>query len=288
MSKRKLRQLVEEGLVQGWDDPRMPTLDGMRRRGYTPASIRNFVELAGISKANSTVDVGMLEFCLREDLDRTAPRAMCVLRPLKVVLTNYPADKSDDIVLARHPKDESMGTRTIPFARELYIDRSDFEEVPPPGFKRLVPGGEVRLRGAYVIKCEEVVKDADGNITELRCTADLATLGANPEGRKVKGVIHWVPAAASVPVEVRLYDRLFSHENPDAADGDYRDHINPASLQVLQGARAEPSLAQAQPEDRFQFEREGYFVADRYDSKPGAPVFNLTIGLRDSWAKQQG
>lgn len=287
MSKRKLRQLVEEGLVQGWDDPRMPTLDGMRRRGYTPASIRNFVEMAGITKSNSTVDVGMLEFCLREDLDRRAPRAMCVLRPLKVVLTNYPADKADEIVLPRHPKDDSMGTRTVPFARELYIDRSDFEEVPPPGFKRLVAGCEVRLRGAYVIKCEEIVKDAEGNITELRCTADLATLGANPEGRKVKGVIHWVPAAASVPVEVRLYDRLFSHESPDAAEGDYRDHINPQSLQVLQGARAEPSLLQAQPEERFQFEREGYFVADRQDSKPGAPVFNLTIGLRDSWAKQK-
>src|SRR5690606_19228482 len=201
-------------------------------------------EMAGISKANSTVDVGMLEFCLREDLDRTAPRAMCVLRPLKVVLTNFPEGQVDDIVLPRHPKDESMGTRTVPFSHELYIDRSDFEEVPPPGFKRLVTGGEVRLRGAYVIKCEEVVKDADGRIAELRCTADLATLGANPEGRKVKGVIHWVSAAASVPVEVRLYDRLFSHESPDAAEGDYRDHINPQSLTVLQGARAEPSLLQ--------------------------------------------
>jgi glutaminyl-tRNA synthetase len=287
MSKRKLRQLVEEGLVQGWDDPRMPTLDGMRRRGYTPTSIRNLVEMAGITKSNSTVDVGMLEFCLREDLDRTAPRALCVLRPLKVVLTNYPADKHEDIVLARHPKDETMGTRAVPFARELYIDRSDFEEVPPPGWKRLVTGGEVRLRGAYVIKCDEVVKDAAGNITELRCSCDLATLGANPEGRKVKGVIHWVPANESVPVEVRLYDRLFSHEAPDAAEGDYRDHMNPQSLVVLQGCRAEPALANAAPEERFQFEREGYFCADRHDSKRGAPVFNLTIGLRDSWAKQQ-
>jgi glutaminyl-tRNA synthetase len=180
-----------------------------------------------------------------------------------------------------------MGSRSVPFARELYIDRSDFEEVPPPGFKRLVAGGEVRLRGAYVIKCDEVVKDAAGNITELRCSCDMATLGANPEGRKVKGVIHWVPANESVPVEVRLYDRLFSHEAPDAADGDYRDHMNPQSLVVLQGCRAEPALAQALPEDRYQFEREGYFCADRHDSKPGAPVFNLTIGLRDSWAKQQ-
>src|SRR5690606_34721807 len=210
--------------------------------------------------------------------DRNVPRAMCVLRPLKVVLTNYPAERSDDIVLPRHPKDESMGTRTVPFARELYIDRSDFEEVPPPGFKRLVPGGEVRLRGAYVIRCDEVVKDAAGEVSELRCSVDMATLGANPEGRKVKGVIHWVPAEASVPVEVRLYDRLFNHENPDAAGGDYRDHINPRSLEVVQGARAEPSLLAAAPEDRFQFEREGYFVADRHDSRPGAPVFNLTIG----------
>jgi len=287
MSKRKLRQLVEDGLVNGWDDPRMPTLDGMRRRGYTPASIRNLVEMAGITKSNSTVDVGMLEFCLREDLDRSAPRALCVLRPLKVVLTNYPADKREDIVLPRHPKDESMGTRSIPFARELFIDRSDFEEVPPPGWKRLIKGGEVRLRGAYVIKCDAVVKDAAGNITELHCSCDMATLGANPEGRKVKGVIHWVPAQESVPVEVRLYDRLFSHEAPDAADGDYRNHMNPQSFVVLQGCRAEPALASAVPEERFQFEREGYFCADRHDSKPGAPVFNLTIGLRDSWAKQQ-
>jgi glutaminyl-tRNA synthetase len=287
MSKRKLRQLVEEGLVVGWDDPRMPTLDGMRRRGYTPAAIRNFVEMAGISKANSTVDVGMLEHCLRDDLDRTAPRAMCVLRPLKVVLTNYPADKQDVLTMARHPKDESMGSRSIPFTRELYIDRTDFEEVPPPGFKRLIPGGEVRLRGAYVIKCEQVLKDAAGNITELHCACDMDTLGNNPEGRKVKGVIHWVPAKESLTVEVRLYERLFTHENPDAAEGDYRDKLNPASLQVLQGCRAEPSLATAQSEERFQFEREGYFCADRHDSKPGALVFNLTIGLRDTWSKQQ-
>jgi glutaminyl-tRNA synthetase len=287
MSKRKLKQLVDEKLVSGWDDPRMPTLEGMRRRGYTPASIRNLCEMVGVTKANSMVDIGMMEYCLREDLDRTAPRAMCVLRPLKVVLTNYPEDKSDDIVLPRHPKDPGMGERTVPFTRELYIDRNDFEENPPPGFKRLIPGGEVRLRGAYVIRCDEIIKDANGEVVELRCTCDLATLGANPEGRKVKGVIHWVSAQHSFPVEVRLYDRLFNAENPDDAAGDYRDNLNPESLVVLQGCRAEPSLASAQPEDRFQFEREGYFCADRYDSKPGQPVFNLTIGLRDTWAKIQ-
>jgi glutaminyl-tRNA synthetase len=285
MSKRKLKQLVDEKLVNGWTDPRMPTLEGMRRRGYTPAAIRNLVEMAGISKANSVVDVGMLEFCLRDDLDATAPRALCVLRPLKLVLTNYPQGKTEEITLARHPKKPEMGERAIPFARELYIDRNDFEEVPPPGFKRLTTGGEVRLRGAYIVRCDEVVKDADGNIIELRGTCDLATLGANPTDRKVKGVIHWVPAEASIPVEVRLYDKLFSHEAPDAAEGDYRDHINPNSLQVLTGCRAEPALANTQPEDRFQFEREGYFCADRFDSKPDALVFNLTIGLRDTWKK---
>jgi glutaminyl-tRNA synthetase len=284
MSKRKLKQLVEEGLVSGWSDPRMPTLEGMRRRGYTPAAIRNLCEMVGVTRANSMVDVGMLEYCLRDDLDRTAPRAMCVLRPLKLVITTYAEDKREVLTLARHPKDPAMGERQIPFTRELFIERGDFEEVPPPGFKRLVPGGEVRLRGAYVIRCDEVVRDAAGTIVELRCSHDAATLHNNPVGRKVKGVIHWVPAHESFPVEVRLYDRLFNHERPDAADGDYRASLNPASLQVLQGCRAEPALADAQPEDRFQFEREGYFCADRFDSKPGAPVFNLTIGLRDTWA----
>ncbi len=286
MSKRKLKQLVDEKLVSGWTDPRMPTLEGMRRRGYTPAAIRNLVEMAGISKANSVVDVGMLEYCLREDLDATAPRALCVLRPLKLTLTNYPEGKLEDLKLPRHPKNAAMGERTIPFEREVYIDRSDFEEVPPPGFKRLVKGGEVRLRGAYIVKCDEVIKDGQGNITELRGSCDLATLGNNPGDRKVKGVIHWVPAKASVPVEVRLYDKLFNHEAPDHAEGDYRSNLNPDSLKVLKDCRGEPALANAQPEDRFQFEREGYFCADRFDSKPGALVFNLTIGLRDTWSKK--
>jgi len=288
MSKRKLKQLVDEKLVMGWDDPRMPTLDGMRRRGYTPASIRNFCEMVGVTKSNSVVDVGMLEHSLRDDLDKTSPRAMCVLRPLKVVIENVPEGRKEEMTLPRHPKDESMGERKISFSRTIYIDRNDFEEVPPPGFKRLISGGEVRLRGCYVIKCEDVIKDAEGNIQELRCSYDAATLGAKPEGRKVKGVIHWVPADESIDVEVRLYDRLFSHEAPDSADGDYRDFINPESLQVLRGCKAEPSLIDAVAEERFQFEREGYFCTDKIDSAPQQPVFNLTVGLRDTWARKQG
>ena len=287
LRKRKLKQLVDENLVSGWNDPRMPTLEGMRRRGYSPASIRNFCESIGVTRTNSMVDVAMLEHALREDLDQTSPRAMAVLRPLKIVIEDYPEDKQESLKLSRHPKDESMGVRQISFRRELYIDRNDFEEIPPPGFKRLIAGGEVRLRGAYVIKCEEVIKDADGNITELRCSHDAATLGAKPEGRKVKGVIHWVPVKEAISAEVRLYDRLFLEENPDSAEGDYRDFINPDSLQVLQGCMLEPSLKDVQPEARFQFEREGYFVTDREDHKADKPVFNLTVGLRDTWGKAQ-
>jgi len=286
MSKRKLKQLVDEGLVDGWDDPRMPTLDGMRRRGYTPVSIRNFCEMVGVTKANSVVDVGMLEHSLRDDLDKTSPRAMCVLNPLKVVIENYPEDKIDVLTLPKHPKDESMGNREIPFRREVWIDRADFEEVPPPGFKRLVTGGEVRLRGSYVIKCEEVIKDDNGEIMELRATYDAATLGARPEGRKVKGVIHWVSVQDALDVEVRLYDRLFNCENPDAAEGDYRDYINPDSLVVKTGCKAEPAMADAAHEERFQFEREGYFCVDRKNSTSDKPVFNLTVTLRDTWAKK--
>jgi len=285
MSKRKLKQLVDEKLVNGWTDPRMPTLEGLRRRGYSPEAIRNFCEMVGVTKSNSLVEVGQLEFCLREHLDAAAPRAMAVLRPLKVTLANFPVEQVDVLKLSRHPKNETMGEREIPFTRELYIDRNDFEEVPPAGFKRLIPGGEVRLRGAYIIKCDQVVKDAAGNITELLCTCDMNTLGKNAEGRKVKGVIHWVPAKQAIPVEVRMYDRLFDHPAPDAAEGDYRDNMNKNSLVLLKGALVEPSLAGTQAEQRFQFEREGYFVADRFDSKPGALVFNLTIGLKDTWAK---
>ncbi|ONN69888.1 glutamine--tRNA ligase/YqeY domain fusion protein [Pseudomonas oryzihabitans] len=285
-SKRKLKQLVDEGHVHGWDDPRMSTLSGYRRRGYTPAAIRNFCEMIGVTRSNGVVDVAMLEFAIREDLDQNAPRAMCVLKPLKVVITNYPEGQVENLELARHPK-QDLGVRQLPFTRELYIDQGDYEENPPKGYKRLEPGGEVRLRGSYVIRADEAIKDADGKVVELRCSYDPDTLGKNPEGRKVKGVIHWVPAEGSVECEVRLYDRLFRSAQPEKSEegGSFLDNINPESLVVLKGCRAEPSLAQAQPEDRFQFEREGYFCVDLKDSAPGKPVFNRTVTLRDSWGQ---
>ncbi|MDQ7912266.1 glutamine--tRNA ligase/YqeY domain fusion protein [Pseudomonas sp. 102515] len=285
-SKRKLKQLVDEAHVNGWDDPRMSTLSGYRRRGYTPAAIRNFCEMIGVTRSNGVVDVAMLEFAIREDLDQNAPRAMCVLKPLKVVITNYPEGQVEHLELARHPK-QDLGVRQLPFTRELYIDQGDYEENPPKGYKRLEPGGEVRLRGSYVIRADEAIKDADGNVVELRCSYDPDTLGKNPEGRKVKGVIHWVPAEGSVECEVRLYDRLFRSAQPEKSEegGSFLDNINPESLVVLTGCRAEPSLAQAQPEDRFQFEREGYFCVDLKDSAPGKPVFNRTVTLRDSWGQ---
>ena len=285
-SKRKLKQLVDEKHVAGWDDPRMSTLVGFRRRGYTPGSIRNFCDMIGVNRAGGLVDIGMLEFSIREDLDANAPRAMCVLRPIKVVITNYPEGQVENLQLPRHPK-EDMGVRELPFGREIYIDAGDYEENPPKGYKRLEPGSEVRLRGSYVIRADEAIKDADGNVVELRCSYDPLTLGKNPEGRKVKGVIHWVPAAESVECEVRLYDRLFRSASPEKAEdeGSFLDNINPQSLEVLKGCRAEPSLASAQPEERFQFEREGYFCVDLKDSQPGAPVFNRTVTLRDSWGQ---
>lgn len=285
-SKRKLKQLVDEGHVHGWDDPRMSTLSGYRRRGYTPAAIRNFCEMIGVTRSNGVVDVAMLEFAIREDLDQNAPRAMCVLKPLKVVITNYPEGQVENLELARHPK-QDLGVRQLPFTRELYIDQGDYEENPPKGYKRLEPGGEVRLRGSYVIRADEAIKNADGTVVELRCSYDPDTLGKNPEGRKVKGVIHWVPAEGSVECEVRLYDRLFRSAQPEKSEegGSFLDNINPDSLVVLQGCRAEPSLAQARPEDRFQFEREGYFCVDPRDSAPGKPVFNRTVTLRDSWGQ---
>ncbi|MAB98287.1 MAG: glutamine--tRNA ligase [Pseudomonadaceae bacterium] len=284
-SKRKLKQLVDEGHVSGWDDPRMSTLVGFRRRGYTPGSIRHFCDLIGVNRAGGVVDIGMLEFAIRDDLDANASRAMCVLKPLKVVITNYPQDQVETLSLPRHPK-QDMGVRELPFAREIYIDAGDYEENPPKGYKRLEPGGEVRLRGSYVIRADEAIKDADGNVIELRCSYDPETLGKNPEGRKVKGVVHWVPADASVECEVRLYDRLFRSANPEKAEegASFLDNINPDSLVVLKGCRAEPSLANASLEDRFQFEREGYFCLDSKDSKPDALVFNRTVTLRDSWA----
>ncbi|RGP57255.1 glutamine--tRNA ligase/YqeY domain fusion protein [Pseudomonas abyssi] len=283
-SKRKLKQLVDEKHVDGWDDPRMSTLSAFRRRGYTPAAIREFCERIGVTRSDGVVDMGVLEFCIRDDLDANAPRAMCVLKPLKVTITNYPEGQTEELRLPRHPK-QDIGERVLPFEREIYIDREDYMVDPPKGYKRLVPGGEVRLRGSYVIRADEAITDADGNIVELLCSYDPDTLGKNPEGRKVKGVIHWVPASSSIECEVRLYDRLFNAANPDKGEEGttFLDNINPDSLQVLTGCRAEPSLADATLDDRFQFEREGYFCVDSRDSKAGAMVFNRTVTLRDSW-----
>ena len=283
-SKRKLKQLVDEKHVDGWDDPRMSTLSAFRRRGYTPAAIREFCERIGVTRSDGVVDMGVLEFCIRDDLDANAPRAMCVLKPLKVTITNYPEGQTEELRLPRHPK-QDIGERVLPFEREIYIDREDYMIDPPKGYKRLVPGGEVRLRGSYVIRADEAITDADGNIVELLCSYDPDTLGKNPEGRKVKGVIHWVPASSSIECEVRLYDRLFNAANPDKGEEGttFLDNINPDSLQVLSGCRAEPSLAEATLDDRFQFEREGYFCVDSRDSKVGAMVFNRTVTLRDSW-----
>lgn len=278
-SKRKLRKLVEGGHVNGWDDPRMPTVVGMRRRGFTPEGLRDFCQRVGVSKVDgSIVDVAMLEYCIRQSLENTAARGMAVLNPLKVTLTNLPADM--DLTHSRHPNVD-MGERVIPLTTELFIDRKDFEEEPPKGFKRLIPGGEVRLRHAYVIKCDEVIKDENGEVVELKCSIDPETLGKNPEGRKVKGVIHWVSATKGVPAEVRIYDRLFTESDPEVGD-DFLANLNPESLKVVQ-AVIEPALAQAQPEDRFQYEREGYFVADQYDHSSEKPVFNRILDLKDSF-----
>lgn len=292
-SKRKLTQLVEEGHVEDWDDPRMPTIAGMRRRGYSPAAIREFCERIGVTKSANNVEMGVLENCVRDDLNQHAPRRMAVLHPLKVVIENWPEDKVEQLQAPNHPQDESMGMRSMPFTRELYIDREDFREEAPNKFKRLVTGGEVRLRNAYVIRCEEVIKDASDEIIELRCSCDLETLNRNPEGRKVKGVIHWVSAPYGIVAEVRLYDRLFNHPRPDAAAAkegrDYKEYLNPESLLTLTHCVLEPSLAEARAGERFQFEREGYFCVDP-DPSHNKTVFNRTITLRDSWAKieQQG
>ncbi|MGM0831230.1 MAG: glutamine--tRNA ligase/YqeY domain fusion protein [Pseudomonadota bacterium] len=285
-SKRKLKLLVDEQIVDGWDDPRMPTISGMRRRGYTPASIRKFCEMIGVTRADGgLVDIAMLTHAIRSDLEDNAPRAMCVLNPLKVVLTNVPEDHEEVYDVPGHPAREDMAVRKVPFSRELYIDQDDFMEDAPKKFFRLAPGKEVRLRNSYVIRCDNVVKNEAGDVTELHCSVDFDTLGKNPEGRKVKGVIHWVSAAHGVPMEVRLYDNLFTVEQPDRdKDVDFLEHLNPDSLTVCH-AIGEPSLANAAPEDRFQFERVGYFCADRHASKPGQLVFNRTVGLKDSWAK---
>lgn len=286
MSKRKLTQLVAEGLVDGWDDPRMYTLQGLRRRGYTPASLRMLVDRVGISKQNSVIDFSVLEGCLREDLDARAPRRLAVLDPLKLVITNLPEDHEEQLTFANHPKDESLGQRLVPFSRELWIERDDFAEVPPKGFKRLVPGGEVRLRGTGIFRCDEVVKDQAGNVVELRGWLDPESRpGMEGANRKVKGTIHWVSARHAVAAEVRLYDRLFTVPDPDAGEDGrtYRDYINPNSRRIVTGY-VEPAAAAAEPEQSFQFERLGYFVADRYDHAPGRPVFNRSVTLRDTWA----
>jgi len=291
MSKRKLTQLVEEGHVSDWSDPRMPTIAGLRRRGYTPVSIRQFIDRIGVTKADNSVEMGMLEACIREDLDANAPRRMAVLHPLKLVIENYPEGASETLIALNHPKDDNKGTRDLLFGRELYIDQADFREQAPRKYKRLVTGGEVRLRNAYVIKCERVIKDEAGEIVELRCSYDPATLGANPEGRKVKGVIHWVSATAGVKAEVRLYDRLFSHATPDADKSvdSFLAHLNPDSLHTLSHAMVEPSLLEAASGERFQFEREGYFCLDTEDSTAQRLVFNRVVTLRDSWARiEQG
>ena len=286
MSKRLLTQLVAEGHVTGWDDPRMPTIAGLRRRGYTPAAIRAFCERIGVTKSDNMVEMAMLESAIREDLDATAPRRMAVLRPLKVVIENIPAGQVEQMQAGNHPKDAALGTRTLPFDREIYIDRNDFSEQPPKGFKRLMPGTEVRLRNAYVIRCDQVIKDADGTVVELRATADLDTLGRNPEGRKIGGVIHWVSAAQGLRAELRLYDRLFRVPVPGAGGANFLTDINPDSLAVLTDSVVEPGLAGVVPGERFQFEREGYFVTDP-DSTAARPVFNLTVGLKDTWGKGQ-
>jgi glutaminyl-tRNA synthetase len=285
MSKRKLLQLVNEGHVHGWDDPRMPTLAGFRRRGYTPDAIRRFCEEIGVAKRENVIDVGLLEFCVREHLNMTAPRAMAVLRPLKIVLENFPEGEVEEMHVVNNPEDPAAGKRKVPFGRELYIERDDFMEAPSKKFFRLAPGREVRLRNAYLITCKEVLRDDAGEITELRCTYDPATRGGDaPDGRKVKATLHWVSAEFAVDAEVRLYDRLFAIENPGAGDADFLTQMNPHSLDRVTNAKVEPSLDAQPAGTRFQFERLGYFCVDP-DSKPGAPVFNRTVTLKDAWAR---
>jgi glutaminyl-tRNA synthetase len=288
MSKRKLLQLVKENHVSGWDDPRMLTIRGLRRRGYTPESLRQFCKTIGVAKFNSTIDMVVLENSIRGHLNKVAHRVMAVLRPLKVVIENLPEGEVQQLDAVNNPEDESAGLRKVPFSREIYIERTDFMEDPPKKYFRLAPGKEVRLRYAYFLKCESVIKDESGEVTELRCTYDPETKGGKaPDGRKVKGTIHWVSAEHSIPAELRLYDHLFGVPNPDEVPegGTFLDNLNPNSLEVLSNCRVEPSLADAKPGERFQFERMGYFCVDSVDSKPDAMVFNRTVSLRDSWAK---
>jgi glutaminyl-tRNA synthetase len=284
LSKRRIIQLVEDNHVSGWDDPRMPTIIGMRRRGYTAAALREFCDRIGVTKNDAWIEMLILEGCIRDELNREAPRRMGVLDPIKVVITDLPEDHKQVFNLANHPQDDTAGTRDVPFTREVFIDRDDFAEVPPPKYQRLIPGGEVRLRSSYVIKCEEVIKDDEGNVTELRCTHDKATLGAKPEGRKVKGVIHWVSASDGICAEVRLYNPLFNVPDPAKSDS-LSSAINPESEIILKNCVVEPALKNSTVEQHFQFERIGYFVTDRHDHSAENLVFNRTVTLRDTWAK---
>ncbi len=287
MSKRKLLTLVQEGIVSGWDDPRMPTISGMRRRGYTPESIRNFCDRIGVAKRESVIDVALLEYHVREDLNKRAPRVMGVLNPLRVVIENYPGDGVEEVEAINNPEDPSAGTRMLPFSRELFIERDDFREEAPKKWFRLAPGKEVRLKHAYYITCERAVKDpSTGEITELRCTYDPQSRGGStPDGRKVRGTLHWVSAAHATDIEVRLYDHLFSRPDPEEEGVDFRECVNPSSLEILSSCKGEPGLAEAAPGSTFQFLRQGYFCLDPADSEPGKPVFNRTVTLRDTWAK---
>ncbi len=285
-SKRKLKALVDEGVVDGWDDPRMPTIAGMRRRGFTPAALRQFCEMVGVARSEGIVDMAMLEHAIRDDLDKNAPRAMCVMDPLKLVISNYPEDKVEQLSAPGHPNRDDLGERVLPFSREIYIERDDFREEANKKFKRLVLGKKVRLRSAYVLLAEEVVKDEQGNIVEVHCSYDPDTLGEDPaDGVKPKGVIHWVSAKGGKQATVRSYDRLFNHPAPDRGGEEFMAYVNPESLTVFEGCWIEPGLAECAPESRFQFERTGYFVADRYEHSSEQPVFNRTIALRDSWGK---
>ncbi len=286
VSKRKLNQLVTEKHVNGWDDPRMPTIAGLRRAGFTPKAIRDFCERIGVTKQNSWIEMSVLEYCIREDLNENAPRAMAVLQPLRVVIDNYPEDKVEQLEISNHPQYPELGKRKVPFSKVVLIEQDDFAEIPPAKFKRLIADGEVRLRGSYVIKCNEVIKDAAGNIIELRCTYDPETLGKNPEGRKVKGVVHWVSEAHSHLAELRLYNRLFTEPNPDNEEN-FLSALNPDSLEIMTGCRVEASLSNAQSESRYQFERTGYFCFDAIDSVAGKLVFNRTVTLREGlWEKE--
>lgn len=288
MSKRRLRRLVEEGYVDSWDDPRMPTMCGLRRRGYTPASLKDFIGRVGISRSPKIVDAALLEHCIREELNSTAHRTMAVLRPLKITLTNYPEGQTEYLEIENNPEDPSAGDRSVPFSRELYIEQEDFMENPPRKFFRLRPGGEIRLKGAYIIRCDEVIKDEEGNVIELLCSYDPETKSGSPQaGRRVRGTSHWVSAQHAATATVKLYDHLFTKDNPeDAEEGkDFTDYVNPESLEVLENCKIEPRLAEAQPGERFQFLRQGYFYVDHVDFAEGKLVFNRTVGLRDTWAR---